>query len=90
MQRYLVEEIQSYANAQGFDLVMGEGVFFAKPAARHHRAGAGGADDQAGDAAGAAPAPPAPARHLLRHPQARRHEVTARLRLHRTGVREWP
>ena len=30
MQRYLVTEIQGYANAQGFDLVLGEGVFFAK------------------------------------------------------------
>jgi outer membrane protein len=32
VQRYLVEEIQTYANAQGFDLVLGQGVFFAKPA----------------------------------------------------------
>jgi outer membrane protein len=32
VQRYLVQEIQSYANAQGFDLVLGQGVFFAKPA----------------------------------------------------------
>jgi outer membrane protein len=30
VQRYLVSEIQVYANAQGFDLVLGEGVFFAK------------------------------------------------------------
>ena len=30
VQRYLVQEIQSYANAQGFDLVLGDGVFFAK------------------------------------------------------------
>ncbi len=30
MQRYLVQEIQGYANAQGFDLVLGDGVFFAK------------------------------------------------------------
>jgi outer membrane protein len=30
VQRYLVSEIQSYANAQGFDLVLGVGVFFAK------------------------------------------------------------
>ena len=30
VQRYLVTEIQSYANAQGYDLVLGEGVFFAK------------------------------------------------------------
>jgi outer membrane protein len=30
VQRYLVSEIQTYANAQGFDLVLGEGVFFAK------------------------------------------------------------
>src|SRR6202140_147506 len=30
VQRYLVTEIQSYATAQGFDLVLGEGVFFAK------------------------------------------------------------
>src|SRR5258708_15694826 len=29
-QRYLVTEIQGYANAQGFDLVLGDGVFFAK------------------------------------------------------------
>jgi outer membrane protein len=31
VQRYLVSEIQTYANAQGFDLVLGDGVFFAKP-----------------------------------------------------------
>jgi outer membrane protein len=30
VQRYLVSEIQVYANAQGFDLVLGDGVFFAK------------------------------------------------------------
>src|SRR5450755_248056 len=30
VQRYLVSEIQTYAAAQGFDLVLGEGVFFAK------------------------------------------------------------
>jgi outer membrane protein len=30
VQRYLVTEIQGYANTQGFDLVLGDGVFFAK------------------------------------------------------------
>jgi len=30
VQRYLVSEIQAYANAQGYDLVLGDGVFFAK------------------------------------------------------------
>src|SRR5450631_1920410 len=30
VQRYLVQEIQGYATAQGFDLVLGDGVFFAK------------------------------------------------------------
>ena len=30
VQRYLVGEIQTYGSAQGFDLVLGEGVFFAK------------------------------------------------------------
>jgi outer membrane protein len=30
VQRYLVQEIQGYANTQGFDLVLGDGVFFAK------------------------------------------------------------
>src|ERR1700691_1170982 len=30
VQRYLVSEIQTYAGAQGFDLVLGEGVFYAK------------------------------------------------------------
>jgi outer membrane protein len=30
VQRYLVTEIQAYAVAQGFDLVLGEGVFYAK------------------------------------------------------------
>jgi outer membrane protein len=30
VQRYLVGEIQSYAQAQGYDLVLGDGVFFAK------------------------------------------------------------
>ena len=31
VQRYLVGEIQTYASAQGFDLVLGDGVFYAKP-----------------------------------------------------------
>jgi outer membrane protein len=31
VQRYLVSEIQAYSSAQGFDLVLGDGVFFAKP-----------------------------------------------------------
>jgi outer membrane protein len=31
VQRYLVQEIQGYANTNGFDLVLGDGVFFAKP-----------------------------------------------------------
>jgi outer membrane protein len=31
VQRYLVTEIQGYANSQGYDLVLGDGVFFAKP-----------------------------------------------------------
>src|SRR5580698_429185 len=30
VQRYLVTEIRTYATAQGYDLVLGEGVFFAK------------------------------------------------------------
>jgi outer membrane protein len=30
VQRYLVQEIQGYAASQGFDLVLGDGVFFAK------------------------------------------------------------
>ena len=30
VQRYLVTEIQAYAVTQGFDLVLGEGVFYAK------------------------------------------------------------
>jgi len=30
VQRYLVTEIQAYAVAQGFDLVLGDGVFYAK------------------------------------------------------------
>lgn len=30
VQRYLVTEIQGYANAQGYDMVLGDGVFFAK------------------------------------------------------------
>jgi outer membrane protein len=30
VQRYLMQEIQTYANAQGFDLMLGEGVFYAK------------------------------------------------------------
>ncbi len=31
VQRYLVTEIQAYGQAQGYDLVLGDGVFFAKP-----------------------------------------------------------
>lgn len=30
VQRYLVTEIQAYGNANGYDLVLGDGVFFAK------------------------------------------------------------
>ena len=30
MQRFLFQEINTYANAQGYDLVMGDGVLFAK------------------------------------------------------------
>jgi len=30
VQRYLIGEIQSYASANGFDLVLGDGVFYAK------------------------------------------------------------
>ena len=30
VQRYLVSEIQGYASAQGYDLVLGDGVFYAK------------------------------------------------------------
>ena len=30
VQRYLVTEIQAYATAQGYDLVLGDGVFFSK------------------------------------------------------------
>jgi outer membrane protein len=30
VQRFLFQEIQTYANAQGFDLVLGDGVLFAK------------------------------------------------------------
>ena len=32
VQRYLVTEIQAYATAQGYDLVLGEGVFYSKGA----------------------------------------------------------
>lgn len=31
VQRYLLDEIRTYATAQGFDLVLGEGVFYNKP-----------------------------------------------------------
>jgi outer membrane protein len=31
VQRYLLDEIRAYASAQGFDLVLGEGVFYTKP-----------------------------------------------------------
>jgi outer membrane protein len=31
VQRFLFGEVQTYANAQGYDLVMGDGVLFAKP-----------------------------------------------------------
>jgi outer membrane protein len=30
VQRYLIGEVQSYASSNGFDLVLGDGVFFAK------------------------------------------------------------
>lgn len=32
VQRFFASEIQSFSSAQGFDLVLGEGVFYAKPA----------------------------------------------------------
>ncbi len=51
VQRYLVTEIQGYANAQGFDLVLGDGVFFAKGPLDITAQGVGGAGDQAGDLA---------------------------------------
>jgi outer membrane protein len=31
VQRYLLEEIRTYSSTQGFDLVLGEGVFYSKP-----------------------------------------------------------
>jgi outer membrane protein len=31
VQRYLLDEIRTYSSAQGFDLVLGEGVFYSKP-----------------------------------------------------------
>ena len=31
VQRYLLDEIRTYSSAQGFDLVLGEGVFWSKP-----------------------------------------------------------
>ncbi len=31
VQRFLYNEIQNYASTQGYDLVLGDGVFFAKP-----------------------------------------------------------
>jgi outer membrane protein len=31
VQRYLLDEIRTYSSAQGFDLVLGEGVFWTKP-----------------------------------------------------------
>jgi outer membrane protein len=31
VQRYLLDEIRTYSSAQGFDLVLGEGVFYGKP-----------------------------------------------------------
>jgi outer membrane protein len=31
VQRYLLTEIQAYASSQGYDLVLGDGVFYAKP-----------------------------------------------------------
>jgi outer membrane protein len=31
VQRYLLDEIRTYSSAQGFDLVLGEGVFYNKP-----------------------------------------------------------
>src|SRR5271154_6585053 len=31
VQRYLLDEIRTYSGAQGFDLVLGEGVFYNKP-----------------------------------------------------------
>ena len=61
MQRYLVQEIQTYANAQGYDLVLGQGVFFAKPALDITANVLAVLTSQAGTAAGS-PTPPAPGR----------------------------
>ncbi len=52
VQRYLVTEIQAYATAQGYDLVLGDGVFYCQGTARHHGQRAGGAGDQADHSAG--------------------------------------
>jgi len=68
VQRYLVSEIQAYAAAQGFDLVLGDGVFFAKPqlditaqvlAVLLTKPATLPAAPPAGAPAGAAPKPPA-------------------------------
>jgi outer membrane protein len=68
VQRYLVSEIQAYASAQGFDLVLGDGVFFAKPqlditaqvlAVLLTKPATLPAAPPAGAPAGAAPKPPA-------------------------------
>jgi outer membrane protein len=68
VQRYLVSEIQAYAAAQGFDLVLGDGVFFAKPqlditaqvlAVLLTKPATLPAAPPAGSPAGAAPKPPA-------------------------------
>jgi outer membrane protein len=57
MQRTLLGEIQTYAKAQGYDLVLGDGVLFAKDAINITAAVLG-----ALEAKGKAPAPAAPAK----------------------------
>ncbi len=63
LQTTLLTEVQTYAKAQGFDLVIGDGVLYAKDYARHHARGAERsckAPSRAGRRA--APAPAAEAR----------------------------
>ena len=67
LQKALVEEVQAYALAQKFDLVLADGVIFAQSGARHHPADpdraavAPAARPPAAGAAGAPAAPPAKA-----------------------------
>jgi len=61
LQRILIEEVRTYAKAQGFDLVMADGVIYSTPTLDITPAILTALQSHAGKAAASTPAAPAPA-----------------------------